>query len=214
MATERIGMLVARVRKKLGSSTVDVYTLNRVYVMAITEIVKIYGYEEAIRRLFEWGYVMGHAYVMRLRKDIERASVSAQTIKFLGRLAWYLFAGTDPEVEMTIREVDEGPMYVLTIRDDKSPWDMGVKMGKKIAYYPAGAYEGAGNTHSILAGGGKWRVYTRLTKSMSAGDPYTELVHIYAPANRPPEKIVEDFPGLFEEIPIEFSEELYRRTFK
>jgi len=211
---EELAFLVARFRKVFGSTVTDTYTLNRVYVMAVTEMYRHYGYEEAARRLFEWGYVMGHSYMLRLEKDLARFNMDAPTIKLIGRMAWYMFAGNDPETLIETREEEEGTVFILRVRDPNSPWDAGLKLGKKVAHYPAGAYEAAGNTFAEIVTGGKWRTFTRNTKSVAAGDPYTELVHIMVPTSMPKERVFELFPEHFEEISYDFSDQLYKRFFK
>ncbi len=208
-----LAMFVTKMRKRLGLSVVDTYTLNRVYIMAVTELVKVYGYEEAMKRLFEWGYSMGHAYLLKMEKDIQRFPVSVNSMKFLGRAAWYIFSGNDPEIIVEEHKVEEGSYFLVIVRDKESPWDAGFKLGKKVAYYPAGAYEGASSTFALISGKGRWYAIARNTKSLAAGDPYTEIYTVYVPKGRSREKVMKDFPELFEELSYDFSARLYRSTF-
>jgi len=208
---ESLAMIVTKFRKRFASTTVDTYTLNRVYIMAFVEMTKAYGYEEAARRLFQWGYAMGHAYLLRLEKEIEQFDLSPASIKLLGRSAWYMFSGNDPETIVETREVNGKTFILYRVRDPHSPWDEGIKTGKKAAIYPAGAYEGASNVYALIVGKGKWVTYARNTKSLSAGDPYTEIAGIYVPKDTAKEEIESVLPGFFDEFSYEFSRELYKK---
>ena len=210
---ESIVMLVTKFRKKFKSSTVDTFVLNRLYIAFFIELVKAYGYEEAIRRLFEWGYVWGHACLLKLEKDIEKFPFEAKSLKIIGRVAWYIFSGTDPtEVVIEERDIDEKPWFILQVRDENSPWDRDFSFGKRIAHLPAGAYEAASNVFSILCGKRQWYCISRNTKSLAAGDPYTEITTLYIPKDTPKEIVIELFPNLFEDISYEFSRDLYERV--
>lgn len=208
---ESIGMLVTKLRKKLSSSTVDTYTLNRVYIMALVEMVKAYGYEEAVRKIFEWGYLMGHAYLLRLEKEVEQFGFSPQSIKLLGRSAWYIFSGNDPENGVEEHRVGDTRIIVFWLRDPHSPWDEGFKLKRRAAIYPAGAYEGASNVYALITTKGEWVAYARNTKSLAAGDPYTEITVAYAPKETPSEAIESVLPGFFDELGYDYSRQLYRK---
>lgn len=208
---EGIGVLLTKLRKKFSSKTVDVYTLNRVYLMAVTEMIKAYTYNEAMRRLFEWGYIMGHSYLLRLSKEIEKFKFDEKTTKLIGRIAWYMFSGTDPEVKVETRDFYGKKSMILYVRDSDSPWDKGFTIGKKVAYYPAGAYEGAANTFLLLTTKGETVSFSRNTKSLSAGDEYTEITTIYVPKSARLEEIEKVYPGFFDDIiTFEDSQRLYR----
>ena len=211
--TESFGVFLTKIRKRLQSQTVDIFTLNRVYLMAVTEMIKAYGYEEAMKRVFEWGYIMGHAYLLRLEKDVEKFSHNEITTRLIGRTAWYIFSGTDPEVIVEKHDFFGKEALLLIVRDRNSPWDKEFTIGKKIAYYPAGAYEGAANTFTLIVEKGRIKCFSRNTKSLSAGDECTEIVTIYVPKEATKEQIEKVFPGFLNDIvSYEMSEELYKRV--
>ncbi len=209
---ESLGMFVTKLRKRLSSSTVDTFTLNRVYVMAVVEMVRAYGYEEAMRKIFEWGYAMGHAYLLRLESELEHFDMSPASIKLLGRSAWYMFSGNDVETHVETREVDGKKIIIFRLRDPESPWDKGFKLGKKVAYYPAGAYEGASAVYALIVGKGNWMTFARNTKSLAAGDPYTEIVNVYVEKGLPREVVERELKDFFDDIiSYDYSLELYKK---
>jgi len=181
--------------------------------MAVTELIHAHGYEGAMKRLFEWGFTMGHAYLLRMERELKKFKLDVPTLKFFGRAAWYLFSGTDPEIEVNEKKVEEGSYFEVIVRDRESPWDSGFKLGKKAAFYPAGAYEGASNTFALIVAGGKWYAVCRNTKSLAAGDDYTEIFNVYIPVNRPPNKVINDYSQLFDFLDLEYSLKLYEKTF-
>ncbi len=212
-----LAVLIAKARKRLGGSTVDTFTLNRVYLMAVTEISESLGPEESARRLFEWGYAMGHAYLLKLEKDMRAYPPNLRTVRFIGRLAWYMFSGNDPQVEAWEEQGPGGPWFHLSVRDPKSPWASGVSMGRRICHYPAGAYEAAGSTFFALVEDLGHYVVSRETKCIARGDEYCELTWVAVPKSVPLDEAVRRlrprFGDSFEEIPPEMTADLYRKVF-
>lgn len=218
LVSESLARVAARIQKILRSSTVDVYTLNRVYLMAVTEMLEKYGYPAAALRLFEWGYAMGHSYMLRLEKEVEKLKPDPKVTRMVAWIAWYTFSGTKPQIEQ--RVVPEPgfpyPTSVTYVRDANSPWDQEILLGeyRKASHYPAGAYEAAGNTYSVFSVGGALRTFARITKAISAGDSYTELTFVTVPAPLATEDYIEKLvPGFFAEIPYSKSRELYEKYF-
>ena len=212
MAAEGIGVFLLKMRKALGLKTVDAYTLNRLYVMGFKELADLLGYERAYRRLFEWGYAMGHSYLMRMETQLERFSVRVSDVRFLARAAWLQFSGSDPQVEVEERPAVGGSYIVIRLVDRTSPWAEGVEAGRMICAYPVGAYEGASNTFAILKGR-EYYCVCRETACLARGDDRCEFYTVYVPRETPRERVVQDFPELFEHLDMGFSEELYRRVF-
>jgi len=216
--TESLAKVAVRLRKLLGSSTVDTYTLNRVYLMAVTEMLEKYGYPATAERLFEWGYAMGHSYMLKLEKEVEKLKPDPKVARMVAWLAWYTFSGTKPRIEQ--RVVPEPgfpyPVSVTYVRDPNSPWDQEIYLGehRRASHYPAGAYEAAGNTYSFFAVKGALRTFARITKAISAGDSYTELTFVTVPSPLATEDYIEKLvPGFFSEIPFRKSQELYEKYF-
>jgi len=174
---------------------------------AIKAKVRVRGH--VIKKLFEWGYMAGHAYMMELKRDFERAPIAKGTLKVLGKLVWHLLSRVDPEVKVEERKTEEGRIYVLRVRGTGPSLDEEERKG--VAYYLAGAYEGLGNTYTVIASDGRWKVYARPVCSGSLGDSRVELVHIYAPTCVSEGEIADSFPGLFDELPVEYSDKLYAK---
>jgi len=206
-----LAVMVAKLRKRLGGSVVDTFTLNRVYLMAVTEMFEALGFEEAPKRIFEWGYAMGHAYLLKLEKDVKAYPPDLRTIRFIGRLAWYMFSGNDPQVEAWETETSEGRWFHLRVRDPRSPWASGV------SHYPAGAYEAAGNTFYALVEDFGHYVISRETKCIAKGDEHCELTWVAVPKGVSLDKALEvvgrDFGDALEEVPPDVTRRLYSKTF-
>ncbi|QOJ79138.1 hypothetical protein IG193_01360 [Infirmifilum lucidum] len=215
---ESLAKVAVRLRKAFGSATVDTYTLNRVYLMAVTEMLEKYGYPATALRLFEWGYAMGHAYMLKLERELEKLKPEPKVTRMVAWLAWYMFSGTKPKIEQ--RVIPEPgfpyPVSVTYVRDPNSPWDQEIFLGeyRRASHYPAGAYEAAGNTYGVLVTKGAIRTLARITKAISAGDKYTELAFVTVPAQLASEDYIESLvPGFFSEIPFKKSQELYEKYF-
>ncbi len=212
---ESLSMFVLKMRKRFGATTVDTFTLNRLYLMTVTEMRDFLGREKANLRIFEWGYAMGHAYLLKLGgRDIARYPPSQKVIRVIGRAAWYMFSGRDPEAESEERRAVGGNYIIVRFRDRRSPWASEIETGDKICYYPTGAYEGASNTYMSLAPG-ETRYYTvvRETACLAAGDEYCELTLVAVPKQTPRERVVEDFPELFADVSMDASRELHEKYF-
>ena len=212
-----LAVFVAKLRKRLGGSVVDTFTLNRVYLMAVTEMSEALGLEEAPQRMFEWGYAMGHAYLLKLEKDVKAYPPDVRTVRFIGRLAWYMFSGNDPQVEAWEAVTPEGKWFHLRVRDPKSPWASGVSMGRRICHYPAGAYEAAGNTFFAFVEDFGHYVISRETKCIAKGDEHCELTWVAIPRGVSLDKALEqagrDFGDALDEVPIEVTRRLYSKVF-
>ncbi len=212
MVASELAVLVTKVRKRLASTVVDSFTLNRVMRMVIIEFKGAFGYEGMARKLFYWGYESGHEFLMRMERDVTRFSLNERSLRFLARMAWYLFAGNDPMVEVRRERAEGGEWMVIRVRDPKNPAALGIEMGHKVSFYEAGAYEGASNTFALLKGG-DYRVVARETRCLARGDECCELLVVYLPRGVPFKAVEDRYPEAFAEIPADYSEELFRRFF-
>lgn len=199
----------------VSDQALNMFAAKKIVVMTVREKrainakakVRIRG--QVIKKLFEWGYMAGHAYMLELKRDFERAPIAKSTLKILGKLVWHLFSHVDPEVKVEEKSAEEGRIYVLRVRGGGLSWDEEESRG--VAYYLAGAYEGLGNTYAVIASDGGWRVYARPICPGDIGCSHVELVHIYAPAYVSEDEIASSFPGLFDELPVEYSDKLYAK---
>ncbi len=213
LRTSGAAIMAVKLMKALRETTVSSYTLNKLYTSSLTELAEIHGPEKAAEIMFKRGYEMGHAYLLKLRLQLGKYEVRVKDIAFIGRTAWLLFSGTDPEIEAYESEVGGETVIVLKVMDRSCPWCSEFKYPVMACSYPAGAYEAAGNTFDIIKGVDFYTV-ARETACRARGDEHCELTFITIPKSVRRERVREEFKELFTQFPMELSIELYRKTFE
>ncbi len=216
---ESLGLLAGRFRKHFSMETVSVYTVRNLYISSFMNLIEIEGYKKASERVFSWGYDMGHDYMLTLRKDLERVT-PFKDFPFVAKLAWYIFSGKYPAgVKSWWEKWLEADVYLLKFWDDDSPWCRGIESpGKKICFYPAGAYEGAYQTAQLILGLDRVGVVRELACKAS-GDERCEWLIVDLPyeSDRQLETLLEEtsrrIPGFFDDISSTFSLKLRKGIF-
>ena len=106
--------ILARSRKHLGTETVNVYTVRNLYISALTDLIETVGIDEALKRIFAWGFSMGHEYMLSLMKDISFIKLSIYSWPIEKPHAKILFnASSIPTV--SIRSVNADMYKFLTV---------------------------------------------------------------------------------------------------
>jgi len=204
---------VAKIKKKFSMETVSSFTVRNLYVSSFTDILQSFSAEEAVRRTFTWGFEMGHEYMLELEKDVEKLKprVDAPAI---AKMAWYIFSGKDLSgIDSKWMNIDDAKFFMVKFWDDNCPWCRGVELAEKnlkMCSYPAGAFEGAYQTASMLMGLKNF-VMVREIKCKAAGDEHCEFVIVDIPLEHL-EKVVsklEDIvPGFYSQLDYNFSKKL------
>jgi len=221
---EFLAILLARAKKHLGSETANIFTIRTLYISALRELMDLMGYEEAIKRIFTWGFSMGHEYMLTLTKDIEKIKPFEET-EIIAKVAWYTFAGRIPAGTDSGWEVWDGyRIFIAKFWDDDCPWCRGVRLPikKPICAYPAGAYEGAYQTSQVILYTAKKLdterfAVVREIKCKAIGDDRCEFWIVDFPRVGEEEqkellkKAREKYPDLFKSIEPEFSFEVRRK---
>ncbi|RLE93893.1 MAG: hypothetical protein DRN04_05365 [Thermoprotei archaeon] len=149
--------------------------------MALTEMMDKYGAEEALRKIFRWGYEMGHKYALRLGKDLKRYTNIFKDSPFFGRLGWYLFSGNIPQVEVHVIEIEGYKVLEIFVRDYNCPWCLGFEYSYPICSYPCGTYEAGTLTWFMLIGKiDEYCAITRESKCKARGGPCCKLSVVYS----------------------------------
>lgn len=218
---EFFAKILARSRKHLGTETVNVYTVRNLYISALTDLIETVGIDEALKRIFAWGFSMGHEYMLSLMKDIEKLKPFEDS-GMIAEIAWYMFAGHFPSGTETRWEVWDGyRVFIVRFWDENCPWCRGVRLPvkKPICVYPAGAYEGAYQTSQVVMYSTK-KIETerfamaRELKCKATGDNMCEFWIIDLPYINDQvlaqliEEAVKRYPQLFATIKPEYSKGL------
>jgi predicted hydrocarbon binding protein len=211
---EFFGSLLGKLRKHFGMETVSVFTVRNLYISSFMDLMEEQGYEKAARKMFSWGYSMGHEYMLTLTKDVEKLKPFEDT-PLVAKLAWYFFSGRSlAGVKDWWEEWLDKRVYLLKFWDDDSPWCRGIELsGKKMCFYPAGAYEGAYQTAQLIMGLDRVAI-VRETACKASGDDRCEFLIIDLPFEG--EKQIKDLleeagkrvPGIFDVVPFTMSLEL------
>jgi len=212
MSTGFLARLAVTLRKHLGESTVSVFTLRNVYIMAYTEIINTYGVEEGLKRIFRWGYEMGHEFLLRTKRDLERYKVSPKSTEFIGWTAWYIFAGNKPITSVREVEIDGYKVIELKVRDPNCPFCSGISAKNPVCIFNGGTYEAAGCTFTKLFDP-RFSAIARETKCKAMGDEYCEITYLTYPKKLGFNKVVKHFGYMFKYIDAEYSRQLYREIF-
>lgn len=213
---EFFGSLLGKLRKHFGMETVSVYTVRNLYLSSFMNLLDEKGYEEAAKIVFSWGYSMGHEYMLTLTKDIEKLKPFEDT-PLVAKLAWYFFSGRSLSgVEDWWESWLDKRVYLLRFWDEDSPWCRGVELqGRKMCFYPAGAYEGAYHASQLIMGLERFAV-VREVACRAAGDKRCEFLIIDLPdeGEEKLRSLLEEakrrIPGIFDEVPYELSFKLKR----
>ncbi len=203
----------AKLKKKFTMETVSSFTVRNLYISSFTDILENYGAEEAVKRTFTWGFEMGHEYMLELEKDVEKLKprVDAPAI---AKMAWYIFSGKELNgIESKWVNLNDGKFFMVRFWDKDCPWCRGIELVEKkikICSYPAGAFEGAYQTASMLMGLENF-VMVREVKCKAAGDEHCEFVIVDIPLEDL-EKVVYDLEnvilGFYSQLDYEFSKNL------
>ena len=214
MSVGSLTMFLMRMRKLLSEKTVSEFVLTNLYLMTLKEMTELEGDRGALRKLFEWGYSMGHGYLLRLENDIKgRFRVDPDGIAYIGKGSWYLFCGSDPEISVEKVGLAGRLVIVFTLRDSDCPWCKGLSHSVPMCAYVTGAYEAASNVFSLMASEGDYYAISRETKCKATGNPFCEITTLFIPKQIPREAVVEKFSELFTDFDMEFSRRLYEETF-
>ncbi len=190
--------------KKWRSETADVFTIQKLNEALITELVSAYGVKEALNKIFLKAWEMGHEFMLELKSVLPK---DVDMIPAIGHAAWLLFSGREP-TKITFDKnykVGEYTLLKLTLIDENSPWCRGIESKFPFGVFPAGAYQGASQTWSVLTRH-DFKTFARETKCKATGDPYCELTLLFAPHDMPIEVLKKEHPEFFEWISIGFKE--------
>ena len=221
---EFLAKMLARARKHIGTETVNVFTVRSLYLSSLTELIDLVGFEMAIKKIFAWGFSIGHEYMLTLVKDIEKLKPFEET-EIIAKIAWYMFAGRFPTGTDSRWEVWDGyRVFIARFWDDECPWCKGVRLPvkKTICAYPAGAYEGAYQTSQVILYTAKKLdterfAIVREVKCRAAGDDTCEFWIVDFPREREEvlmklfAKAKEKYPELFKVIEPEYSLEIRKK---
>ncbi|MBD3408382.1 MAG: hypothetical protein GF411_19825 [Candidatus Lokiarchaeota archaeon] len=189
--------------KKLGSEKVVTMTLTKLNDLLMTSLLDIAGPEKSLQTVFEGGVQLGHEFMMELSAHLEP---DESRIPAYGEAAWIMFSGHKPtEQNLENIEIDEKEAFLYTFTDDDSPWCRDISFPHKFCQFPAGAYQGAAQTWSVLTRDGYYNVLSRETKCKAVGDDCCEFKVFFVPQTIDIARMKELYPSLFEEIPTGFS---------
>ncbi|TXT54513.1 MAG: hypothetical protein BAJATHORv1_60009 [Candidatus Thorarchaeota archaeon] len=189
--------------KKFGSEKVVTMTLTKLNDLLMTSLLDIVGPEKSLQMVFEGGVQLGHEFMMELSAHLEP---DVGRIPAYGEAAWIMFSGHKP-TEQTLEEIeiDGKEAHLYTFTDDDSPWCRDISFPHKFCQFPAGAYQGAAQTWSMLTRDSEYNILSRETKCRAAGDNYCEFQVYFIPQEIDLTTVKETYPHLFEEISTGFS---------
>lgn len=186
-----------KTKKFLGEKVVTL-TLTKLNELLMNELVETLGPKEGMKRTFEGGLNLGHEFMMELSAQLEP---HMSRIPAYGEAAWIMFSGKKPTTQSFEKKIIAGEeIWVYVFTDDDSPWVRNISFPHRFCQFPAGAFQGAGQTWSTLMRHGEFHVISRETKCKAVGDPFCEFVFVLLNKDIPISFLKEHMPQLFEDI--------------
>jgi len=190
--------------KKWRSEKVLTLTITKLNELLMHSLVELVGPREALNRVFKGGMSLGNEFMMELSAHLETDIKRAPAY---GEAAWMMFAGRKPTEQSFNKEtIGDEEAWVYRLRDEDCPFCRNITFPHRFCQFPAGAYQGAGQTWSALTHQGKYHIICRETKCKAVGDPYCELTFLVIRREVPIEFLMQNRPELFEDVSIGFVE--------
>ena len=219
---DRLVYLAARLRKSLGAPTVHAMVPRLLLSVLVAELRRRLPDAAAVNReLHRYGFWMGDRFmaVMAKKSDLElvfprdgRPRGMADGMRVYGAVAWYLFAGHFPEMEVRVVELEGGSAVSGVIRVEEGRDYIFTRVlsveGVNPFYVASGAYEAA----TMLAfrmlelEDRWWTLWRPLGRGGIAG--------YYVERGVPVEELAayaeEEHPGFFGDVPVEVTLRLFK----
>jgi hypothetical protein len=184
--------------KKFVGEKVVTLTLTKLNELLMNELVEALGPHAGMKKVFEGGMNLGHEFMMELSAQLESTE---ERIPAYGEAAWIMFSGKKPTTQSFEKKTIEGEeIFIYTFTDEDSPWVRNISFPHRFCQFPAGAFQGAGQTWSSLMREGEFHVITRETKCKAVGDPFCEFIFVLIRKELPLSFLEKHMPELFEDI--------------
>ncbi len=184
--------------KKWTGEKVMTLTMTKLNQLMIESFVELEGPNAGLKRAFEGGMTLGHEFMMELAAHLED---KIERVLAYGEGAWIMFSGHAPtDASFREFEVDGVKIYEYILNDANCPWCKNIEFPHRFCQFPAGAYQGAAQTWSLLTQDNGLKVLSREIKCKAVGDEFCEWKLLFFPKDTPIEFAKEHFPEMFEDV--------------
>ena len=186
-----------KLQKRYFTNKVSVFTLKKMNEVLVKEFVKMYGKKEGIERIFREAAEIGHEFMIELSANLKE---DFRSIPAYAQAAWEMFSGHEPShIEFGKAKIEEHEVLYVKFQDKNCPWCENILAEHNLCVFPAGAYNGAGQTWAELTGN-PYNIFVRETQCKATGAPYCEWIFIACPKEMSIEALKEEHPEWFETI--------------
>ncbi|MHA1303630.1 MAG: hypothetical protein ACTSQE_11960 [Candidatus Heimdallarchaeaceae archaeon] len=190
-------------KKRYFTDKISAFTITKMNESYMKSLITATNKKEALNMIFKSATELGHEYMVELSAFLES---NIHVPPAYAKAAWLMFSGHKPSsVTYEIEKIKHHTCYKLLFTDKNCAWCKDIEFDTNFCVYPAGAYNGAGQTWAELTGA-PYNIICRETKCKATGAEACEFVFFIAPKECPIEDIKEAHPEWFEIIEHEFFE--------
>ncbi len=187
----------AKAKKKWATEKVASFTVTKMNETLVKELIQAVGEKEAMEKIFRAAANLGHEYMLELSSLLEG---HIDTMPAYAQAAWLMFSGHKLEAT-NYQEIQIGEYTCPALKfvDPSCPWCKNISFESPFCTYPAGAYNGAGQTWAELTDE-PYNFFVRELKCKAQGAKHCEFLFLACPKDMSIDVLKQEKPEWFEYI--------------